>query len=238
LKENIKQLNIALKEIEGFLTIKEACTLYELARKCSGRGVIIEIGSFKGRSTISLGLGSRKGKNIKIYAIDPHTGTRKKRKLSKNRIWTLDVFKKNISEAGLDDIILPIVKTSISASEDFKQPVELIFLDGDHDYDLVKADFELWFPKLVNGGYIAIHDADWKGPGQVIRKFIIRSRYFKDLRFVDALAFSEKVDTNSFEERFRNRYSYFRYKNHGLFEKMPLSIRTLGRRLIRTIKLK
>ena len=39
----------------GWLNEAEGLLLYRLARNCSGKGVIVEIGSWKGRSTIWLG---------------------------------------------------------------------------------------------------------------------------------------------------------------------------------------
>ena len=237
-EDGICRLNGALKEIEGYLTIGEAVALHSLARHCSGAGVIVEIGSYKGRSTISLGLGSKEGKNIKIYAIDPHTGFTKKPSMTKNKIRTFDFFKKNISRAGIDDIIVPVVMTSKDAAADFTQPVELIFIDGDHDYDFVKKDFEMWFPKVINGGIIAFHDADWSGPGRVIRRYICRSRHFKNLEFVDSLAVSMKVSTNTFKDRIKNRYKYFRFTKQDLIEKLPVQVRSAGRKLAKAFRLK
>ena len=54
------------EQAEGFLTDKEGELLYQLAKSCTGRGVIVEIGSWKGRSTIWLGHGSKAGKQVKI----------------------------------------------------------------------------------------------------------------------------------------------------------------------------
>ena len=53
------ELRRHLAGVPGWLSDEEAVALYELAKDCTGRGVIVEIGSFKGRSTICLGLGSR-----------------------------------------------------------------------------------------------------------------------------------------------------------------------------------
>lgn len=37
--------------------------------------MIVEIGSWKGKSTIWIANGSKDGRNIKVYAIDPHIGS-------------------------------------------------------------------------------------------------------------------------------------------------------------------
>jgi predicted O-methyltransferase YrrM len=38
------------------------------------------------------------------------------------------------------------------------QPVDFLFIDGDHSYAGVKADFELYAPLVRKGGIIALHD--------------------------------------------------------------------------------
>ena len=46
--------------------------------------------------------------------------------------------------------------------------LDLVYIDGNHAYEWVKEDIELWWPKLKPGGIIAGHDyldMDWKeGP--------------------------------------------------------------------------
>jgi len=36
--------------------------------------------------------------------------------------------------------------------------IDFLFIDADHSYESVKADYELWSPLVRNGGIIAIHD--------------------------------------------------------------------------------
>jgi predicted O-methyltransferase YrrM len=39
-----------------------------------------------------------------------------------------------------------------------ERPVDLLFVDGDHSYEGVKADFELYAPLVREGGLIVLHD--------------------------------------------------------------------------------
>ena len=50
----------------------ESKALYELALKVPEGQAIIEIGSWCGRSTCALALGSKHGNNVPVYSIDPH----------------------------------------------------------------------------------------------------------------------------------------------------------------------
>lgn len=45
--------------------------------------------------------------------------------------------------------------------------VELIFIDGDHNYEGVKADIENWYPQMAEGGVMLFHDCDETSPGVV-----------------------------------------------------------------------
>lgn len=56
-------------KIDGFLTDKEGETLYKLAKDCLPNTVIVEIGSWKGKSTIWLSKGSKAGNNLKVFEI-------------------------------------------------------------------------------------------------------------------------------------------------------------------------
>jgi hypothetical protein len=47
------------------------------------------------------------------------------------------------------------------------ESLDFIYIDGNHTYNSVKEDMELWFPKLKKGGLFAGHDylrIDWGNP--------------------------------------------------------------------------
>lgn len=43
--------------------------------------------------------------------------------------------------------------------------VDLVFIDALHDYEHVKQDIGLWWPKVRVGGILALHDFNHKWPG-------------------------------------------------------------------------
>jgi len=154
----IEHVKEATDKVEGWLTDAQGEFLYNAAKNCQGRGVIVEIGSWKGKSTIWLAKGSKAGSNVKIYAIDPHTGSSGHKK-KRGEVWTFEEFKQNIKRANVEDIVVPVVKTSEDAERDWDgKPIELLWIDGEHEYEMVKLDFDLWSPYLVEGGTIAFHD--------------------------------------------------------------------------------
>jgi len=185
-----------IADVPGWLTDEEGEALYELARACRGDGVIVEIGSWKGKSTVCLGLGSQDGARVPVYAVDPHADYR------------FGDFKTNVERAGIADLVRPIASLSQTAADGFDESIELLFVDGSHEYDLVLEDFEKWVPKVVDGGWVAFHDTTWTdGPRRVVGQAIYRSRRFKDARFVvGSTTVARKVITNSTRDRVHNRY--------------------------------
>ncbi len=210
---------------------------YNFAKNCEGNGVIVEIGSWKGKSTIWLGWGSKNGNNVKIYAIDPHTGSSEHQKEGE-KIETFEEFKKNIKNAKLDDIVIPLVKTSEEAAKNFNKPVEFIFIDGAHEYEFVKLDFDLWFPKVVNGGIMAFHDTiNWEGPKKVVADCVYKSKHFKNINFVDSITFAQKVKQNTLKDQIKNRYVLLLKNLYEFAGKLHLlkSIRIIGKRIVKRL---
>lgn len=112
----VERLKKLAGSVQGFLTEAEGLALYDYAKRCSGRGVIVEIGSWKGRSSIWLASGSKHGRKITLYCIDPHTGSPECREMF-GPICTLDEFLHNIHTAKVDNLVVPVVKTSEHARE-------------------------------------------------------------------------------------------------------------------------
>jgi predicted O-methyltransferase YrrM len=153
----LTDLRRSVESVEGWLSDFEVEFLYRTARACR-HGVVLEIGSFKGKSTICLAKGSQAGSRAKVYAVDPHVGT-----LEQN-LWlggrsSYDDFALNIARAKVEDLVVPLVQTSQSAAEGWDRPIGFLWIDGDHSYSAAKRDFELFFPWVVDGGTIAFHDA-------------------------------------------------------------------------------
>lgn len=172
------------------LTENEALYLHKLAQINPGTGAIVEIGSWKGKSTIYLALGSRSVGGEKVYAVDPH------RPLAEEGYFenTEAEFLQNIRKAGVESHVVPLVMTSREAAKGWTKPVRLLWIDGDHRYDQVKQDFLLWEPHVVEGGIIAMHDTiRKKGPKRVLWEEIFRSNRFQDISIVDNITAARKV---------------------------------------------
>lgn len=204
---HIKSLVEDIKDMHS-ISDKEGGLLYRLAKDCGPDNVIVEIGSWRGVSTIWLGIGSALGYNTKIYAVDPHTGAKVHRDLYGD-VNTYDDFISNIRLAGLIDIVNPLVMTSEKAvNQWYGKPVGLLWIDGDHL--LVKQDYEQWMPYLVDGGVIALHDTTtWDTPRDVAMG-IYKNGHFKDINRTGSITYAVRSYQLSNRDILLNRYSLYK----------------------------
>jgi len=53
-----------------------------------------------------------------------------------------------------------------------KSSIDIVFLDGDHRYEAVKADIEAWLPKIRPGGLLCGHDYSTRGNNVGVKKAV------------------------------------------------------------------
>lgn len=214
---------LTFEKAGGWLTKNEQDCLCKLAKSCTGKGVIVEIGSWKGKSTICLAKGSQLGRRVPIYAIDPHTGAPEHHAIfSTTEIWTFDEFKKNIKEAGVEDLVNSIVDRSENVAKNWDKPIEFLWIDGAHAYESALLDFKSWYPHLIDGGIIAYHDNIGEVKA-VVKEKIWLSGHFKNCGLVDLIAFGTKsVLSISRWQRIRNRWILFLSDTIDFFRNLPL----------------
>ncbi len=197
------------KEIEpvrGWLGRGEAYLLYNAAKNCTGKGIIVEIGSWHGKSTIFIAKGSKAGKTIPIYAIDPHTGSPENIK-KYGSVWTFDIFKKNLQKFNVADLVTPFVKTSRAVVKEWSgKPVEFLWIDGAHEFQFVNFDYHAWNPYLIDGGTIAFHDTVIvPGPRKVVHDQLFLGTQFKKIRFIGGITYATKSSQVTIMDRIQNR---------------------------------
>ncbi|OGV91850.1 hypothetical protein A3A66_02430 [Microgenomates group bacterium RIFCSPLOWO2_01_FULL_46_13] len=194
----------ATKKADGWLTEAEGNSLYRVAKKIKAGNAIVEIGSWKGRSTICLGHGSKDGNKATIFAVDPHLGSSEHQKMF-GAVDTFKEFRQNISQAGLGKYVKPMRETSRQAAKRLNKSIEFVFIDGAHEYKLVGLDFKLWFPKVITGGILAFHDS-WHilGPNLITAIALLTSSKIKNPKLVDTITYFEKVERNSFFDQLNN----------------------------------
>jgi predicted O-methyltransferase YrrM len=219
---------------EGFLQRDEGPLLYHVASQVK-KGCIVEVGSWKGKSTVWIGWAIKDSKKkTPFYAVDPHTGS-KEHQVKKKKVWTFDEFKTNIKNGKVTSVVKPLVMTSEQAVQKVQGPVGFVFIDGDHSLDAVKNDFTLWFPKVMVGGVMAFHDTtNWPGPKKVTRDLVYFSNHFKDVRFTQSITYATKVKRNTLKDQIKNRMHYYLKELYGHTStlQLPVGIKKIGRKAL------
>jgi MMP 1-O-methyltransferase len=185
-----ERARLAAANVDGWLSDAQGAALFDTAAACSGRGAIVEIGSWKGRSTIWLAQGARIA-GQRVFAIDPHMNSREDASAQ-----TFDEFMRNVSAAGVSDIIDPLVMTSAEAATRVTGGVEVLFIDGDHSEEGARADAEIWLPRLIEGGTVLMHDvvtAGYTGPRRVFQERICWNAEFESVRRVGSMGIARRV---------------------------------------------
>jgi predicted O-methyltransferase YrrM len=154
-----RQIWALVDSIEGWLYPSEGKWLFDAARSLPKDSTIVEIGSFKGRSTCCLAFGSREG-NKRIFAIDSFDGGP-----GLPRAHSFPDFSQNLQRCGLSKYVEPIVGMSGDVAKTWGKPIHFLFIDGSHAYEDVLADFAGFFPYVVPGGVVAFHDVNENWPG-------------------------------------------------------------------------
>jgi predicted O-methyltransferase YrrM len=195
----------AADTVEGWLTPAEGELLFSLAASCPPGGTIVEIGSWKGKSTTWLAEGAGLASGIRVFAVDPHEPY-----LADPQADSLRDFRENLERLGLTPRVTAIVARSLEAAESFDRPIDLLFIDGDHEEGPATADVAVWLPKVPAGGRVAVHDVinkQWPGPRRALRRLMWRSTEITAVKFVDSIAWMRKVQRNTRSDRLRNRLS-------------------------------
>jgi predicted O-methyltransferase YrrM len=137
-----------------------------LAANAANRRAIVEIGSWKGRSTKAMG-GATLGV---VYAVDHYRGAdaqnnainyKEAMELGPERF--SEIFKRNLSDEIAAGHVVQVVSDSIGAVERVQALLkggrpDMVFIDGDHDYEAVKRDISTWRPLIASGGILSGHD--------------------------------------------------------------------------------
>jgi hypothetical protein len=145
----------AVSKIDGLLiSPAQERWLFNAARGLPNHATIVEIGSFKGRSTSCLAYGI-KGTQKHVFAIDTFQGNQKDFKVAESYY---DIFLDNLTRNGLSHYVTPLRGVSSEIGKTWNQPIHLLFIDGGHEYEDVLEDFQTFYPYVVPGGLVAFHD--------------------------------------------------------------------------------
>lgn len=186
-----------LEKIPGILDPLEGYALFELAKNGVADEPIAEVGSFLGKSTSYLALGSRVAGKKGVVAIDMFPAKDDwfkgadgywhfkgsdyylEESVYREREYffyggghynnTLDIFRDIVKKVNLESHITAFKGNAVRYMEAHGHSAKfrLVFIDGDHTYQGVKKDIEALCGAVVSGGHVCFHDYCPSFPGVV-----------------------------------------------------------------------
>lgn len=143
------------------MSLAQARRLWRAAHDVPGGGRIVEIGSFRGRSTIVLASAAETG--VEVVAIDPHAGTDRGPQeiegYAHEAATDHEVFNANLERAGVRDRVRHVRAFSHDALAAVDGDIDVLFIDGAHRYGPARDDIVSWGRRVPTGGTMLIHDA-------------------------------------------------------------------------------
>lgn len=122
---------------------------------------VLEVGSWKGWSTQVIAT-IIKPHHGHIFAVDNWRGSDGDWNVQAAKDHDIfSIFRYNMTQLNLMDIIHPLVMNSMDAAAIFKDnSVDMIFIDANHRYTYTHDDITEWGKKLKEGGVICGHDCE------------------------------------------------------------------------------
>lgn len=182
-----------IESVEGYLAPNEIRFLALMAACPTAKGEILEIGSFKGKSTVILAKAAALCGNGKVHAVDPMIAPSETDPDLKGEASSFPDFQKNIEAQNVSKQIEFHQNFSYELAESWNEPIRLLWIDGDHTYKGTKLDFDGFAEHLADGAIVAIHDVlhEFDGGIRVFMEDILLSPNFGACGFVGSIAWAQ-----------------------------------------------
>lgn len=151
-------------EVAGYFQDVDMRDYMHLTNMLPDEGLMVEIGSFRGRSLASVAENIKR-KRLRVLSVDIFDKVISEDYVEPDvyakREGMLDDFLLTIEQFGIREHVDVLAAKSIDAAKMLSdQQFDLVFIDADHSYEAVKADIEAWWPLVKEGGIMAGHDYD------------------------------------------------------------------------------
>lgn len=184
---NYEEFREKISSVEGLLTAGEEQFLFYMSAQMPVDGVIVEMGSFLGKSSVSLGfpcLGTKR----KVYCIDYWP----------NESW-FNSWKETINKFGLSEYVIPLKGFAGDVLRDWKNltggaMIDMVFNDTSHCLPSILNEFVLVYPYVLNHGVIAFHDFMHPAYPDVARVWDIAKTMLVDHVYLDSIALGKKIE--------------------------------------------
>jgi glycosyltransferase involved in cell wall biosynthesis/predicted O-methyltransferase YrrM len=185
----------AVEALDGFMVPGQEEYLFNKVKSLPNDAVVIEIGSYKGRSTVAMSYACI-ATHRKIYCIDTWDGN--DTDFSDRNFF--DIWQENVAKNGLSQYVVPLRGYSHQILSQWEEltggkAIDFIFIDGSHQFLDVLKDYELSLPLVKEDGWIAFHDVvpTWPGSERVWHN--IAKHRLLNHEYSSTLACGQKIST-------------------------------------------
>jgi predicted O-methyltransferase YrrM len=150
------------ERVPGWMTRPELEVIARVAAQVPKDGVIVEIGSFAGRSSVHWAANSHP--SVAIFCVDPFDAVVDEFSLQHIQGDAAGVPGRPSGELFAEHTrewahrLTPLAQASPPPTWD--RPADVIFVDGDHTAEGVTRDLDFWITRLRPGGALLGHDWD------------------------------------------------------------------------------
>ncbi|MCK9223787.1 MAG: class I SAM-dependent methyltransferase [Candidatus Muirbacterium halophilum] len=212
--QNITHLG---QKLDGCMKDREVRLIAFIANVLSEiDGNILEIGSYKGKSTIILAKSANLKDNEKIYAVDPMINTTKTDPYSKELTDLELIFKNNLKNNNVEKYVELFKMKSEDLAPDWNKELKFLWIDGDHTYDGTWKDFNGFAKWVKPGGIVAIHDVlnGFEGSLRVFMENVVLSNEYGACGLCGSIGWGQKI------KNFDNKYLNNKVKLYKKLTKM------------------
>jgi hypothetical protein len=122
--------------------------LQMLMKYCRNAKVVCEIGCYEGKTSVTLAQNTLGA----VYSVDPFV--RGRLGISYGEC----IARLHRKRSGVKNLSF-LKGFSVNVAPEFRCAIDFLFIDANHSYDAIKADWDSWVPKVVDGGIVALHDS-------------------------------------------------------------------------------
>jgi predicted O-methyltransferase YrrM len=174
---------LGLDEARSQTTSGERALLRELAAEAR---TIVEIGAFEGVTTRAIR--EAMPPDARLYAVDPFPPNRYGFNVQHGIFWS------EVNRSANGRVVL-LRQNSYQAITSWHEPIDLIYLDGDHSFEGVTRDFREWGHYVRPGGIILVHTSQQSpakpvptscGPYRLVHEVLPHETGFRVAQLVDS----------------------------------------------------
>lgn len=238
---DLDRIAMQSRALSGCLSLREAKFLALVAGTLPPTlGELLEIGSFKGKSTTILAKAVQLAGGDRVVAVDPLTQSCETDPDLEAGANLPEIFHQTLQDNNVTSLVEFHQQRSEELAASWNRPIRFLWIDGDHTYSGASADVDYFVPYLQTGSIIAMHDVlhPAEGPIRAFCEKVLLSPDFGACGMCGSIGWSQHIERKRLNLQLKNRKLKLYKKLNRLtpyvaFGGAPRSVNPFGYRLRR-----